>query len=403
MDTTYCPKCNTPLPPNTTLCPKCTRNDSIHKSPIVTLLLCLFLGFLGAHRFYVRKYGTGFLMLATLGGFGMWAFIDLIFIVLNKFEDKNGNLLLVTINPSPLKKAFMVIGSFLVSALLMFVFFYAVIMYASSGIVKVANSQLEALSSGDIAKAYSYTSKNFQKRIPMDAFKSFVNTFPALIHNKNATFTSRSVAYDNGVSIGRLEGKLESTDGITSLVTYQFTKENGGWKVDKLVINHQAPKESMLSPEKSSLPLLFADKEVSYTMNYPENWSYQTVKKGNIQFVNKEGNEAIYIESLLPKKFGGFYEDDNAIGDDYKSQFKKLAPDFTIVDTGKIDLPKNTHGGCFVATYTYQGAALKRMQCIFTRNDGRLFYVWSLVVPAAQFDENVDLAKEMLHSFQIKE
>ena len=43
-----------------------------------TFLLCLFLGVFGGHRFYQGKYITGFLMLFTLGFFGLWMLVDLI-------------------------------------------------------------------------------------------------------------------------------------------------------------------------------------------------------------------------------------------------------------------------------------------------------------------------------------
>ncbi|HLE66492.1 MAG TPA: TM2 domain-containing protein [Burkholderiales bacterium] len=60
---------------------------------MAALLLCFFLGMLGVHRFYVGKIGTGVLQLVTLGGLGIWALIDFIMIVLQKFTDKDGNAL----------------------------------------------------------------------------------------------------------------------------------------------------------------------------------------------------------------------------------------------------------------------------------------------------------------------
>ena len=64
--------------------------DISSKSRLVALLLCFFLGVLGAHRFYVSKIGTGILMIVTLGACGIWALVDLIVIAIGSFRDAQG-------------------------------------------------------------------------------------------------------------------------------------------------------------------------------------------------------------------------------------------------------------------------------------------------------------------------
>ena len=63
------------------------------KDWMTTFLLCLFLGGLGVHRYYVGKIGTGILYTLTAGLFGIGYLVDFIKILCGKFTDKDGNLI----------------------------------------------------------------------------------------------------------------------------------------------------------------------------------------------------------------------------------------------------------------------------------------------------------------------
>jgi hypothetical protein len=60
------------------------------KSRTATLLLGIFTGFFGGHRFFVGKTGTGILQALTLGGLGFWWLADLIVIGTGEFTDITG-------------------------------------------------------------------------------------------------------------------------------------------------------------------------------------------------------------------------------------------------------------------------------------------------------------------------
>mgnify|MGYP000202176321 CR=1 FL=1 len=60
------------------------------KSKIVALLLCVFLGILGFHRFYVGKVGTGIIYLFTGGILGIGWILDIIKICTGTFRDGAG-------------------------------------------------------------------------------------------------------------------------------------------------------------------------------------------------------------------------------------------------------------------------------------------------------------------------
>jgi TM2 domain-containing membrane protein YozV len=111
-DEIFCSSCGAVIKKGVKFCPNCGKSPSAVSSTeehyantvslsdireqreqhwMITLLLCIFLGGIGVHRFYVGKIGTAILMILTLGGLGIWWLIDLITIIVGKFRDKNGN------------------------------------------------------------------------------------------------------------------------------------------------------------------------------------------------------------------------------------------------------------------------------------------------------------------------
>lgn len=60
------------------------------KSKAVVLPLCIFLGVLGVHRYYVGKIGTGIIWTLTAGFFGIGWIVDIFTVALGGFYDVNG-------------------------------------------------------------------------------------------------------------------------------------------------------------------------------------------------------------------------------------------------------------------------------------------------------------------------
>lgn len=71
-------------------------DDEMFASPrsrTVTMLLAVFLGVFGAHRFYAGKIGSGVVQLCTLGGLGLWWLFDVILVATGSFRDAEGRLI----------------------------------------------------------------------------------------------------------------------------------------------------------------------------------------------------------------------------------------------------------------------------------------------------------------------
>jgi hypothetical protein len=99
----FCKNCGANMDDDARFCPSCGANVNdnrpYYESPIsndgqkdwlTTLLLCVFLGGIGIHRFYTGHTAIGVVQLITLGGCGIWSLIDLIMIVTNSYTDVNG-------------------------------------------------------------------------------------------------------------------------------------------------------------------------------------------------------------------------------------------------------------------------------------------------------------------------
>lgn len=255
LDTTsrFCPGCGTqidstsnPTPPaQTTTAPE----EKSPKSAITALLLCLFFGAFGVHRFYVGKIGTGILMLITAGGFGIWTLVDLILIACCEFKDKEGKTLMFEKGRgSPVKIVLTVIGSLIVVFFVYIILLICFVLYFTSGLTGVIQDQISALRAGDLNKAYySYTSKDFQDSTSLLDFKKFINIVPELKNNKSASFTDREFKNNEGT----VKGTIESNDGATISIEYHLVKENNEWKILSIDVPAKSDQHKDDSQEKS--------------------------------------------------------------------------------------------------------------------------------------------------------
>ena len=105
METKFCSECGAKIAKKAVVCPHCgcqvegasaqpqivINNSNQNQNNVnvgsnggkqcnkwTSFFLCLFLGCVGAHKFYEGKAGAGILYLCTCGLFGIGAFIDLL-------------------------------------------------------------------------------------------------------------------------------------------------------------------------------------------------------------------------------------------------------------------------------------------------------------------------------------
>lgn len=216
------------------------------KSGLTTLLFGIFWGVFGAHRFYVGKTGTGILMILTLGGLGIWLFTDLIFIVSNKFDDKQGNTIVLMRNPTPFMKGLIGFCAVFCEILVYLSLFFAIVFYFTSGLIRPIQNQLNALGHGDMKLAYAYTSREFQRTVSFEDFKKIINQYSSLKNNASFSWSKREFQNNKGF----VKGILRSKNNIVLPIEYHLIKEDGEWKILGFVLNPQnTENQSDLEPE----------------------------------------------------------------------------------------------------------------------------------------------------------
>ncbi len=62
------------------------------KDPTTSLLISIFVGYLGIDRFYIGDVGLGIGKLLTCGGFYIWTIVDW-FLIMDATRDKNAEIL----------------------------------------------------------------------------------------------------------------------------------------------------------------------------------------------------------------------------------------------------------------------------------------------------------------------
>jgi hypothetical protein len=312
-------------------------------------------------------------------------------------------------NTSSAPKVMKIVGMIAAGIGVFVVLLLALVFYLTSGLTGIVHKQLNALHHDDIAKAYSYTSKDFQSVTTIEDFQTFVEQFPSLKDNKSATFTEREIKNNVGV----LKGTLTSKDGIENAVEYQLIKEDGKWRILGISMRPAGAKVEIKRSEESNAnnssasEHVYEDQNNRYSIKYPANWIYETSGNGVVIFSGPKNTPAYFstvnIQTILSKKAGGKYTNLKEMISSLKKQMN-VDPSTKIISEGDAALPqdpKRTQGHFLIFTYNYKGQQFKQMQYVIFREDGEAFYAWAYTSPIDRYDVDFAVAKAMYDSWVI--
>jgi hypothetical protein len=254
--TKLCTKCGKEIDNTTLFCPNCGSKQTSDEivspcSGVTAWVLCIFLGYFGAHRFYVGKIFTGILMLLTFGGLGIWYVYDYFSIPCRNFTDAQGRYL-----ECQRSQAFPVVMTGIAGFV---VLFYAAIIILISmlamteiNVKDIARKQFTAIQANKLDEAYTYESPD---AISSNDFNDLIKQHPEFSQSRSITFPS-SKYNDFDSKSAKLEGQLVSPSGEKTTVHYEFKKQNKEWKIVKIeMVPAEGAPASTYAPPTTPTPV----------------------------------------------------------------------------------------------------------------------------------------------------
>ncbi len=302
------------------------------------------------------------------------------------------------------KKIFIIVASLVGVLVILFV----IGLFATRGITKVVQNQLQAIRQGKIEQAYyAYTASQFQQETTLAEFKGLISGQPALLKNKKASFSERKVEGSQGF----LKGTLTAEDGTSLPVEYRLVKENDEWKILSLNIPSGGIIKNNLQADNSqtdtNLSNVFSEPGYGYSIGYPADWIYQKQDEYTVIFSGEQGTDAYYstvaIQNIASARIGGKFGSVAEVVADAQNQLRQ-ADNASIAEAEEIEFTaeggQKVKGKIFLASYTVNGEQYKQLEIVVPRADGKIFYTFAYTSPADQYDDYYPQAEAMFASWQ---
>jgi hypothetical protein len=117
------------------------------------------------------------------------------------------------------------------AVVVLFIILLIVANAATSASVKVSNSMVNDIQSGNAAAAYALMSSRAQEATSTTDFKAAVDQIGPILAGK-PKMISKEVSGETGTAAtAKVVYEIQGTDSLTYTFTVNLTKENGEWKV----------------------------------------------------------------------------------------------------------------------------------------------------------------------------